>query len=373
MNGGESSPVVDPTWYLKHSNGIETDETATASPSAQPDNTPSPLPAPGAAAPSASLPAWVTSGPSGSYSVPAINPGALNGQGVPRKAVHYLDDNGSTAATGAAQPYEGGNAPQPDAGAGGGSPTDIVSAAAYAQQQGEAPPGTVAPAGGQENRSSQDYLDTENEAPRTAYELQAGGVIPAVLAGGINSDFCGNAQAVVSEDVYDSVYQHYLLVPAGSRLTGQCKSGSVYGQNRIFVVWNRLFFPNGHFRDLDGMDSQDQQGMTGINAHVDAHRGNTLGAIALLSVLQGGLAYLSNPMGGGNSSNGGTTVVIEGGGGGQSPAQAVAQSAATQISQLATTMTQQALSQAPTLQVQPGSRFNIAIERDIVFQEPFHR
>jgi hypothetical protein len=65
---------------------------------------------------------------------------------------------------------------------------------------------------------SSDYLHEFMKKPLSPYEVKAGTVIPAVLAGGIISDLPGQLTALVSQNVYDSVseidsairFAHYL-------------------------------------------------------------------------------------------------------------------------------------------------------------------
>lgn len=71
-----------------------------------------------------------------------------------------------------------------------------------------------------------------------------GAVIAAVLETALNSDLPGYVRAVVTRDVkgFDG---KKVLVPRGSRLIGQYKSGVALGQSRTFVIWTRLIRPDG--------------------------------------------------------------------------------------------------------------------------------
>ncbi|MGQ4828530.1 TrbI/VirB10 family protein, partial [Enterococcus faecalis] len=59
-----------------------------------------------------------------------------------------------------------------------------------------------------------------------------------------NSDLPGFVRAVVSRDVtgFDG---NRVLIPAGSRLIGQYRSGLAAGQSRAFVIWTRMIRPDG--------------------------------------------------------------------------------------------------------------------------------
>ena len=78
-------------------------------------------------------------------------------------------------------------------------------------------------------------------------------VIPALLVSGIDSDLPGPILAQVSQNVFDTSIGRYLLVPQGSKLVGSYQSASVYGQERVQILWERLIFPNASSIELAGM------------------------------------------------------------------------------------------------------------------------
>ena len=58
------------------------------------------------------------------------------------------------------------------------------------------------------------------------------------------SDLPGFTRAVVSRDVM-SFDGKTVLIPRGSRLIGQYKSGVAMGASRVFVIWTRVIRPDG--------------------------------------------------------------------------------------------------------------------------------
>lgn len=74
--------------------------------------------------------------------------------------------------------------------------------------------------------------------------------------------------AQVRSNVYDSPTGKYLLIPQGSRLTGQYDSQITYGQRRILIIWKRIIFPNGESIDLQSMPGMDRQGYAGFKGNV---------------------------------------------------------------------------------------------------------
>jgi type IV secretion system protein VirB10 len=118
-----------------------------------------------------------------------------------------------------------------------------------------------------------------------AHTIPQGAVIPAVLETALNSDLPGFARAIVSRDVkgFDG---SVVLVPRGSRLIGQYKSGLSSGVTRAFVIWERLIRPDGVSIQL-GSPVTDEIGQTGLSGDVDSHFLKRFGAAMLLSVVNG--------------------------------------------------------------------------------------
>ena len=172
-----------------------------------------------------------------------------------------------------------------------------------------------------------------------------GTVIPAVLETAINSDTPGFARAVVSRDVkgFDGTR---VLIPRGSKLVGQYKSGVADGQSRAFVVWSRILTPEGVSIDVDS-PAADQQGRGGLTGEVDEHFFRRFGGAILLSVLSGGIDALAS-----RSSNGSTAIVIG------SP---------TQATQLASVALQKQIDIPVTIKVPQGEPIRVFVARDLDF------
>ncbi len=121
----------------------------------------------------------------------------------------------------------------------------------------------------------------------TRLMIPQGTTIPAVLETGINSDVPGFVRAVVSRDVrgFDG---STVLVPRGSKLIGQYRSGVAVGQSRAFIVWSRLLTPQGVSIDI-GSPAVDAQGQGGVAGETNSHFLKRFGAAILMSVLNAGL------------------------------------------------------------------------------------
>ena len=164
-----------------------------------------------------------------------------------------------------------------------------------------------------------------------------GTLIAAVLETGINSDLPGFVRAVISRDVrsYDG---RQVLIPRGSHVIGEYKSGLAVGQTRAFVLWTRLLRPDGVSVAL-GSPATDSAGNNGLPGKVNSHFGKRFGAAILLSMI--GAA--------GQAAGSGSAVVI---------------AAPTQT---ATSIVQRDANIPPTVKVDAGKPIRIFVARDLDF------
>jgi type IV secretion system protein VirB10 len=119
-----------------------------------------------------------------------------------------------------------------------------------------------------------------------------GTMIKGVLETAIQSDLAGMVRAVVSENVW-SFDGRRILIPAGSRLVGEYRSGLTTGQTRVFIVWTRLLRSDGVSVQL-GSIGTDELGRTGMTGIVDRHYVEKFGSAILLSLVGGASQYIAN-------------------------------------------------------------------------------
>lgn len=115
--------------------------------------------------------------------------------------------------------------------------------------------------------------------------LSSGSVIAASLVTGLNSDLPGLVVAQVSENVFDSVTGRTLLIPQGARLIGRYESNTRYGQQRVFLVWQRIIWPDGSSLTLGDAPASDPSGYAGVRDRVDAHGWELIKGVALSTLL----------------------------------------------------------------------------------------
>lgn len=115
--------------------------------------------------------------------------------------------------------------------------------------------------------------------------ISSGSVIAASLITGLNSDLPGLVVAQVSENAFDSATGRTLLIPQGARLIGRYESNTSYGQQRAFVVWQRIIWPDGSSLTLNDAPASDPSGYAGVRDRVDAHGWQLVKGVVLSTLL----------------------------------------------------------------------------------------
>jgi len=202
------------------------------------------------------------------------------------------------------------------------------------------------------------HLDRREVSP---WELLQGTVIPAVLETGIKSDLSGEVTAVVAHPVYNSLNAATVLIPAGSRLIGDYRSGMAMGQERIGVEWTRIEFPNGTYIRLSNMPGTSPSGYAGFKDLVNNHTWEIFKNALLLSLIDVGMTVASP-----TSTSTNTTGVT-----GNQALQDAEQSLAQTFGQAEAQMFQKYINIAPTITIRPGYAFNVVVTKDLVFPGPY--
>jgi len=202
-----------------------------------------------------------------------------------------------------------------------------------------------------------DYLKYTRTPPLSRFEIQAGWAIPAALEQGLNSDLPGELKALVMSNVYDTATGQYLLIPQGARLVGGYNSRVGYGQSGVQVAWQRVIFPDGSSIDLGGMAGQDAQGNAGLRDTVDHHYKQLFGFAVLTSMFDAALAVTQSRQ----------QSILVAPNAGQETEGAVGR----EVSQLGAQITRKNLNVQPTIKIPAGYKFNVRVNRDILFDEPY--
>ncbi|MCF3639843.1 IncP-type conjugal transfer protein TrbI [Rhizobium sp. TRM95111] len=201
------------------------------------------------------------------------------------------------------------------------------------------------------------YLPNRVVPQQSPFELKRGSVIPATLISGINSDLPGRITAQVSQNVYDSVTGHRLLIPQGTKLFGRYDSKVSFGQSRVLVAWTDIIFPNGSTLQIGGMAGTDAQGYGGFHDKVNNHYWRTFGSAALIALIGTGVdASLPES----------STLATQ-----ETASDAARRNFAESFGRVAEQTISRNLNVQPTLEIRPGYKFNILVDQDIVFPNAF--
>lgn len=201
-------------------------------------------------------------------------------------------------------------------------------------------------------------LATQREAGER-YAIKTGAIIPAIMISGVNSDLPGQVVAQVSQNVYDTSTGYSVVIPQGSRLVGQYASNVKLGQDRVMLRWDRIIFPDSSTYDLAGMPGADQMGYSGFKDKVNNHYWKIFGNAFLLSLVSGGY-QASLPDSNQNTNNGNLTVQDE-----------ISLSMAQQFNEVGGELVRRNLDIQPTIEIRPGYRFTVMVNKDILFNNPY--
>jgi type IV secretion system protein VirB10 len=212
-----------------------------------------------------------------------------------------------------------------------------------------------------EARGDTPYLESVRKAPLSPLEIKTGTLIPAEMISAPNSDLPGEITAIVRENVYDTATGNQLLIPQGTKLFGRYDSRITYGQRGLTAVWNRLIFPDASTLELGGMQGYDEQGQSGFRDEVDEHWLRIIGSALLTSIFTAGVELSQLQQQNANTNQSITTQNQVG--------QTVGQSLGQGVGQLGTEITRKQLNIQPTITIRNGYRFNVIVNKDIVFPE----
>lgn len=196
------------------------------------------------------------------------------------------------------------------------------------------------------------YQTTSVEAkqvPHPESTIMSGEMIHATLNVAMNSDLPGMVTATVTSPAYSYTGDNE-LIPRGSRLIGQYSSAVLQGQDRIFIMWNRVVLPNGISVDINSPDT-DSIGQAGEPAdYINRHFWSRFGESILLSILSAGVSNVDVQSSDQYNS-----------------AQAYRMGIAESLQASATGTLQQTISLKPTLVRYQGATINVFIAHDLSF------
>ena len=188
-------------------------------------------------------------------------------------------------------------------------------------------------------------LDVQ-EASQLAFPertLSQGSVIQAALQTAINSDLPGSVVAVVSEPAFSG---DQILIPRGSRLFGQYRSGIELNQKRILILWTRVLTPDGTSIEIASVGG-DQLGCSGLTGIVDTKFAERFGGAALISLIGAAPAVAAN-----SADNETASEVLQG--------------VSEDLEDAVGSVIAEQVSISPTIYIDQGASVTVLVDRDVV-------
>ena len=167
----------------------------------------------------------------------------------------------------------------------------------------------------------------------------------------MNSDLPGTVIGQVSQNVYDSIKGKYLLIPQGSKIIGIYDTNTAYAQTRGAVIWQRLILPNGEAMILPNLDGTDEQGYVGFKDKVRSHYARVVWS----SMIGGAIVAATASLGDSDSEENSFET--------QMGAQVNSN-----LAGAVNSIVNKNLNIAPTVIIRPGYKFNIIVDKDLVFK-----
>lgn len=196
------------------------------------------------------------------------------------------------------------------------------------------------------------------------FTIAQGKLIHAVMETAINTQLPGHVRGIVSRNIYGEAGR-VVLIPKGSRLIGIYNTNLFQGQDRIYVIWNRVIRPDG-IDMLINSTSVDGLGRSGVDGYVDSRYGQLFSAAILSSVISIGLSAVSEEIAGDEQAS--QSVATDGtftSSGGSTTQTTV--DAASRIGAVGSKIVDNILDLRPRVTVDQGTPIKVFVNQDLVF------
>lgn len=182
--------------------------------------------------------------------------------------------------------------------------------------------------------------------------ITKGNVIDCVLETKFNSTVVGMLSCTVTRNIYGASGR-VVLIDRGSKVTGEYKGGLMQGQNRVFILWNRIETPKGVIIDINS-PAAGALGEAGVAGRVDSKFWKRFGGAMLVSLV--------NDFGKAISERAAEEAI-----GGTVRLENTSQSA----EDMAATALEQSINIPPSLVKHQGDRLSIFVARDVWFGDVY--
>lgn len=143
--------------------------------------------------------------------------------------------------------------------------------------------------GGEGNKLATSLTATKLEATAASrmgnrdLTITKGNTIDCVLNTKFDSSVVGMMSCTVTRNIY-SASGRVVLIDRGSRVIGEYQGGMKQGDNRVFVMWNRIETPKGVMIDINSPGAG-SLGEAGLNGRIDSKFWRRFGGALLVSVI----------------------------------------------------------------------------------------
>lgn len=183
--------------------------------------------------------------------------------------------------------------------------------------------------------------------------ITKGNVIDCVLETKFNSTVVGMLSCTVTRNIYGASGR-VVLIDRGSKVTGEYKGGLMQGQNRTFILWNRIETPTGVIIDINS-PAAGALGEAGVAGRVDSKFWKRFGGAMLVSLVADiGKAASDRAA---DKAIGGGTIRLE--------------NTSDGVQDIATTALEQSINIPPSLIKHQGDRLSIFVARDVWFGDVY--
>jgi type IV secretion system protein VirB10 len=135
-------------------------------------------------------------------------------------------------------------------------------------------------------KNARDGFADLNQSEGKQYRVFEGTVLEAVLTNRLNGSFAGPVNCMATSNVYSHDGQQ-LLIPQGSRILGEAKRVTTFGQERLAVLFHRVIMPDGYSVSLDQFKGLNQVGETGLRDQINHHYAQIFGTSLAIGAIAG--------------------------------------------------------------------------------------
>lgn len=178
------------------------------------------------------------------------------------------------------------------------------------------------------------------------FVLPKGTLIDCILNTALVSTVSGMTTCVIDRDVY-SDNGRVVLIEKGALVTGEYTSSLRQGQERLFVVWDRIKTPMGVVIKASS-PAADQLGANGVPGYVENHWAQRVGGAIFLSLVQDAIDYKTQQEAGRSGA-----IVLP--------------NSSNTVDSLASKILDATINIPPTLSKEQGAKVSIYVSRDLDF------